>query len=75
MWFVKGIVVVAEFLRKSIFGDFRIFVVSDYGKRATLIGIIRFSREYLESAYIHPDENCVTFKWMENCVTHCQKIV
>ena len=42
MWFtLLNIVAVAYFLRKSIFGNFRIFVASGQEKRAASIGAIR----------------------------------
>ena len=49
--------VVAEFLRKSVFGDFQIFVASGQGKRATLIGTIHFFIGYLEDAKFLPNKN------------------
>ena len=52
--------VVTEFLRKSILGDFRIFVVSGHGKHAELIGAICFFIGYPENAKYPPNKNCVS---------------
>ena len=43
-------VTVAEFLRKSIFGDLKLFVASGQGKHAMLIGTTRFCIGYPENA-------------------------
>ena len=56
----KHTVAVAEVLRKSIFGDFLIFVVSGQGKRAESTGTIRFFIEYPDNAKYSTDENCVS---------------
>ena len=51
---------VAEFLRKSIFGDFQIFVVSGQEKHAASIGIICFFKGYPENAKYSPDKTCMS---------------
>ena len=52
--------VVAEFLCKSVFGNFFIFAVSDGGKHAALIGTIRLFIGYLQNAKYPLDKNCVS---------------
>ena len=51
-------VAVAECLRKSIFGEFLIFVVSDQGNGAASIGTIRFIIGYPENVKCPPDNKC-----------------
>ena len=70
-------IAVAEFLRKSIFDEFRIFVVSDEGKRAALIGIILFffNRVPGKCKNIHPSKIRYLVKTqnrLENCLSRCK---
>ena len=50
------VITIAEFLRKSSFCDFQIFVVSDQGKCAVLTGTICLLIRYLVNAIYPPDK-------------------
>ena len=49
-----------EFLCKSIFCDFWIFVAFGQGKHAASIGTICYFLGYPENAKYQPDKNCVS---------------
>ena len=55
-----NIVAIMEFLRKSLSGDYWIFVVSDQGKDAASTGIIWIFIRYPENAKYSPNKNCMS---------------
>ena len=66
-WRELNIVAVTEFLRKFMFGNFQIFVVSDQGKCALSIGTIPFFIGYMENAKCQPNQNCVACSNIKLC--------